>query len=66
MPLVEAPPLARALYWSTEVGEEIPHGLYTAVAAVLAWVYRLRDPRFKDAPTPPPPVDLPIPEALRR
>ena len=66
VPLVEAPPLARAIYWSTDIGEEIPHGLYIAVAAVLAWVYRLRDPRYKDQPAPPPPVDLPIPEELRR
>ena len=66
VPLVEAPALTRAIYWSTEVGAEIPAGLYTAVAAILAWLYRLRDPRFQDEPPPPPPVDLPIPEALRR
>lgn len=66
VPLVEAPALARAIYWSTDVGAEVPAGLYTAVAAILAWVYRLRDPRFNDQPAPPPPADLPIPEALRR
>jgi flagellar biosynthetic protein FlhB len=42
VPLYENPPLARALYLATEVGDEIPGGLYTAVAKVLAWVYRLR------------------------
>ncbi len=41
--LVETPPLARALYHSTEIGEEIPHGLYVAVAQVLAYVFQLRD-----------------------
>ncbi|HVN42300.1 MAG TPA: flagellar biosynthesis protein FlhB [Steroidobacteraceae bacterium] len=40
--IYESPPLARALYFGTDVGEEIPAGLYTAVAKVLAWVYRAR------------------------
>ncbi|MDH5484938.1 MAG: flagellar biosynthesis protein FlhB, partial [Gammaproteobacteria bacterium] len=40
--LVETPPLARALYHSTEVGHEIPQGLYVAVAQVLAYVYQLK------------------------
>ena len=62
---LEAAPLARAIYWSTDLGEEIPAGLYTAVAAVLAWVYRVRDPARAE-PAPPPPADLPIPEELRR
>ncbi len=41
VPIVERPPLARALYRSVEVGEEIPIDLYEAVAEVLAYVYRL-------------------------
>lgn len=41
--LVETPPLARALYHSTDIGQEIPEGLYIAVAQVLAYVYQLRD-----------------------
>ena len=43
VPLFSAPPLARALYRSTDIGEEIPAGLYTAVAQVLAYIYQLRD-----------------------
>lgn len=43
VPLFSAPPLARALYRSTEVGQDIPTGLYTAVAQVLAYIFRLRD-----------------------
>ena len=39
VPILEAPPLARALYRHTELGEEIPAALYTAVAEVLAYVY---------------------------
>ena len=41
--LIETPPLARALYHCTEVGQEIPNGLYVAVAQVLAYVFQLRD-----------------------
>ena len=40
--LLESPALARAVYYSTEVDEEIPAGLYMAVAQVLAYVYQLR------------------------
>jgi len=42
VPVVERPPLARALYRDVEEGQEIPCELYQAVAEVLAYVYRLR------------------------
>ena len=41
VPLVQRPPLARALYWTVEVGQEIPARFYRAVAEILAYVYRL-------------------------
>jgi flagellar biosynthetic protein FlhB len=41
IPIVENPPLARALYTSVEVGHEIPGHLYRAVAEILAYIYRL-------------------------
>jgi len=41
VPVVENPPLARALYQQVEVGQEIPVSLYRAVAEVLAYVYRV-------------------------
>ena len=41
VPVVEAPPLARALHRHGEVGEAIPGALFTAVAQVLAYVYQL-------------------------
>ena len=41
VPMVERPPLARALYWNIEVGQEISPEHYAAVAEVLAFVYRL-------------------------
>lgn len=42
VPIVEAKPLARALWRSCDVGDEIPVALYEAVAKVLAFVRRLR------------------------
>ncbi len=41
VPIVENPPLARALYKSAEVGQQIPVHLYRAVAEILAYIYRL-------------------------
>ncbi len=47
VPIVENPPLARALYESVDVGQEIPAHLYRAVAEILAYIYRLMNGRFK-------------------
>jgi flagellar biosynthetic protein FlhB len=41
VPILERPPLARALYRMCEVGQEIPEEFYTAVAEILAYVYEL-------------------------
>ena len=46
VPIVENPPLARALYLSVEVGQEIPGHLYRAVAEILAYIYRLMNGRL--------------------
>ncbi|MBB5213405.1 flagellar biosynthesis protein FlhB [Parapusillimonas granuli] len=43
VPILSAPPLARALYHNVELGQEIPAALYAAVAEVLAWVFQLRN-----------------------
>ncbi len=40
IPVVENPPLAQALYRAAEVGQAIPAKLYTAVAEILAFIYR--------------------------
>ena len=68
VPRFSAPPLARALYFSTRLDQEIPAGLYVAVAQVLAYVYQLRTARPRDgaAGHPEPPTDLPVPEDLLR
>ena len=62
--ILEAPPLTRALYKHTRLGDEIPTGLYTAVAEVLAWVYQLKRWRSEGGEAPRTPADLPVPEAL--
>lgn len=41
VPIVERPPLARALYWGVKVGQEISAEHYEAVAELLAYVYRM-------------------------
>jgi flagellar biosynthetic protein FlhB len=55
VPLVTVPPLARALYHTTRVGQEIPAALYVAVAQILAYVYRVRDAAAQAGDVPPPP-----------
>lgn len=56
IPLVEAPPLARALYATTELGREIPAALYVAVAQVLAYVYQLKQAAAQGEAPPPAPT----------
>ena len=41
VPIAAAPPLTRALFFNTELNDEIPAGLYLAVAQILAYVYQL-------------------------
>lgn len=43
VPLLEAPPLARALYRHADAGDQIPAALYSAVAEVMAWVYQVNE-----------------------
>lgn len=64
IPMLEAPPLARALYRHSEPGQFIPAALYAAVAEVLAWVYQLRRWRREGGLIPKKPEHLPVPEAL--
>ncbi len=59
VPILEAPPLARALYFNTEIGDEIPEALYAAVAEVLAYVYQVKRGMNVE-----PPTGLPVPQEL--
>jgi flagellar biosynthesis protein FlhB len=64
VPLLEAPPLARALYHHAELGDEIPQTLYNAVAEVLAYVYQLRRHREYGGKAPSLPGALEVPAEL--
>lgn len=64
VPILEAPPLARALYRHAEIGQQIPGQLYAAVAEVLAWVWQLKRWRLAGGQRPKKPDNLPVPEAL--
>ena len=64
--LLESPALARSIYHSTELEQEIPAGLYLAVAQVLAYVYQIRQHQAGKGKRPDPLKDLPIPPDLRR
>jgi len=61
VPLFEAPPLARALYYSTEIDQQVPAGLYLAVAQVLAYVLQLKA-SGSGGPVPLRPEDIEVPD----
>jgi flagellar biosynthetic protein FlhB len=68
VPVLMSPPLARALYYSTEIGDEVPTGLFKAVAQVLAYVFQLK--RFKQntaqKPILPKENEIQIPSEFKR
>ncbi len=64
VPLLEAPPLARALYRHVDLDREIPGTLYAAVAEAMAWVYQLSAWRKTGGQYPLPPNDLQVPKEL--
>ena len=66
VPLIPSPMLTRAIYYTTEVDEEIPHKLFMAVAQVLAYVFQLKKYKAGKAKRPKPLArDLPIPPDMR-
>jgi len=64
VPLLEAPPLARALYAHTEIDDIIPAALYRAVAEVMAYVYQLNAYLARGGKAPVQPAELPVPAEL--
>jgi flagellar biosynthetic protein FlhB len=64
VPVLEQPPLARALYAHTEVDQEIPAALFAAVAQVLAWVFQLRNSMTGQGAAPGPLRAVEVPDAL--
>jgi flagellar biosynthetic protein FlhB len=66
VPLVASPPLARALYYSTEIDKEIPKELFLAVAQVLAYIYQLKIARENHWDEPLPPENIKVPDEFKR
>ncbi len=66
IPILESPALSRAIFYSTEIGDEVPEGLYKAVALILAHVYGLKKKRRRYSSKPIALSNVPIPEAYRR
>ncbi|MFQ2359604.1 flagellar biosynthesis protein FlhB [Aeromonas dhakensis] len=67
IPVMPSPALTRAIYHATEIGHEIPEGLFAAVAQVLAYVYQLKKFRRGRGRRPNPLAkDLPIPTEFRK
>ena len=66
VPVCSAPPLARAIYFTTEIGQDVPAALYLAVARVLVWVMQLKAARQAGRALPEAPTDLPVPDELAR
>ncbi len=66
VPLLEAPPLARALHRHAEAGDAIPAALYTAVAEVMAWVFQMEAYAKGTVGAAPPvaPQDIAVPVGL--
>jgi flagellar biosynthetic protein FlhB len=62
--LLEAPALARALHQHTDIGDEIPEALYSAVAEVLAYVFQLRSYSQNGGTYPDRPTQLAVPPEL--
>ena len=64
VPILEAPPLARALYHHADLDAEIPEKLYTAVAEIMAYVFQLK--RYQDygGDLPEPPGEITVPQEL--
>lgn len=64
VPFLEAPALARSLYRHGELGREIPAGLFTAVAEVLAWVYQIKRFRQEGGRVPQAPTAIEVPAEM--
>ncbi|HEY0287222.1 MAG TPA: flagellar biosynthesis protein FlhB [Pseudomonas sp.] len=64
LPILEAPPLARALYFHVDLDREIPIELYTVVAEVVAWAIRLKRVSEDGGDVPPTPVNLSVPPGM--
>jgi len=65
VPLVAVPALARALYYSSEVGDEIPVELFSVVAQVLGYIFNLKDAEKNHTTKPDFPENMEVPNNFR-
>lgn len=64
--IIQSPALARSLYYTAEVGDDIPEELFAAVAQVLAFIFQLNEHKKGNAKKPTPVAkELPIPDDFR-
>ena len=63
--ILESPPLARAIYFTTELEDEIPGTLYLAVAQVLAYVFQLKTHQEGQGKKPKPLADIEVPREVQ-
>ncbi len=63
--IIQSPVLARAIFYTTDIDEEIPAGLYLAVAQVLAYVFQLRNYRKGRGDRPQYPRNINVPREMR-
>ena len=64
--IIQSPALARSLYYTAEVDQDIPEELYAAVAQVLAFIFQLNEHKKGRARKPTPIAkELPIPEEFK-
>ena len=64
IPILESPPLARALYHHAGLDTEIPEVLYTAVAEILAYIFQLKRYQEYGGDAPQLPTEITVPEGL--
>jgi flagellar biosynthetic protein FlhB len=64
VPVLQAPPLARALYANVELDQEVPRALYAAIAQILAYVYQLARWVPGRSPAPAEPSDIEVPAGM--
>ena len=64
VPVLQAAPLARALYANVEINQEVPRALYAAIAQVLAYVYQLKRWVPGRTAAPKEPTDIEVPAGM--
>ncbi|MFM2485110.1 flagellar biosynthesis protein FlhB [Celerinatantimonas yamalensis] len=65
IPVLESPAVTRSLYHTTKIGQQIPDGLFIAVAQILAYVFQLEQFRKGRARRPHQPNNIDVPDELK-